>query len=336
MTLKEDELKALCPFWYPVLPFERLGPEPFALELLGQQLVLWLQPDGSVAVAEDRCCHRSARLSGGWIKEQGELVCPYHGWEFGVNGHCLLVPQEPGRVIPANYKIKTHLTQVRYSYIWVCLGDEPITPIPDFPEVDDPCTRQIKGFFESWICSPFRVIENGLDNYHHYFVHRGLLDATTPIPEPLQDQIKETNDGFSFSIPLEVSNNATLSETINSQNNRVIVQRQVCWITPLGLSLKLDWPNGISQRIVLYAFPLDCKNTRIVRFYFRNDTDEMVPEVDVIKFERGLINQDRQILEGIDKIYGATPSHECLIEADRPIAMMRLRLLQLLGKTLTN
>ena len=59
MTLKEDELKALHPFWYHVLPLERLGPEPFALELLGQQLVLWLQPDGSVAVAEDRCCHRS-------------------------------------------------------------------------------------------------------------------------------------------------------------------------------------------------------------------------------------------------------------------------------------
>jgi hypothetical protein len=36
--------------------------------------VLWLQPNGSASVANDRCCHRSARLSGDWIKNKGSLI----------------------------------------------------------------------------------------------------------------------------------------------------------------------------------------------------------------------------------------------------------------------
>ena len=62
----------------------------------------------------------------------------------------------------------------------------------------------------------------------------------------------------------------------------------------------------------------------------------MTPDTDAIKFERSLIKQDRKILEGINNAYGATPYGECLTKADRPIAMMRLRLLQLFGKTTGN
>ncbi|WP_411875815.1 Rieske 2Fe-2S domain-containing protein [Vulcanococcus limneticus] len=337
MTLEPHELEALRPFWYPVLPLEQLGSEPLSLDLLGQRLVLWrLAGDGSgsdvsVAVAEDRCCHRSARLSGGWVTDGGCLVCPYHGWEFEADGRCRRVPQDPDRPVSPRFRIRAHRAQLRYGYVWVCLAPEAQQAIPEFPEASDPGVRLIHGFFETWRCSPFRVIENGLDNYHHYFVHRGLLQATTPIPEPLRDGIEPTADGFRFSLPLEVANNGSLSATLDDHSHQLTVERRVSWIAPLGLSLELGWPNGLRQRIVLFAVPQDGRDSRIVRFYFRNDDEEQVPEASVTRFERGLIDQDRRILEGIDGAYGAAPIHETLIEADQPIALMRQRLRQLLS-----
>ena len=49
------------------------------------------------------------------------------------------------------------------------------------------------------------------------------------------------------------------------------------WIAPLGLSLELEWPNGLRQRIVLHAVPTNGETTLISRFYFRNDSEEQVP-----------------------------------------------------------
>lgn len=41
----------------------------------------------------DRCPHRFAPLSQGRIHETGGLQCSYHGWVFGPQGDCTLIPQ---------------------------------------------------------------------------------------------------------------------------------------------------------------------------------------------------------------------------------------------------
>ena len=55
-------------FWYATLPLAKLdeGPKPF--RILGQDIVLFLDAAGEPAALEDRCCHRTAKLSKGWIK----------------------------------------------------------------------------------------------------------------------------------------------------------------------------------------------------------------------------------------------------------------------------
>lgn len=67
-------------FWYATLPLDKLedGPKPF--RILGQDIVIFVDAAGEPAALEDRCCHRTAKLSKGWIKE-GHIVCGYHGWE---------------------------------------------------------------------------------------------------------------------------------------------------------------------------------------------------------------------------------------------------------------
>jgi len=55
------------------------GPQPFTL--LGERLALWKDADGHYTAMEDRCCHRSAALSKGWVDGKA-LVCAYHGWAY--------------------------------------------------------------------------------------------------------------------------------------------------------------------------------------------------------------------------------------------------------------
>ena len=68
------------------------GPKPF--KLLGQEIALFLDKDGEPAALEDRCCHRTAKLSKGWIND-GNIVCGYHGWEYDRDGKLVMIPQFP-------------------------------------------------------------------------------------------------------------------------------------------------------------------------------------------------------------------------------------------------
>ncbi|MEM1241102.1 MAG: Rieske 2Fe-2S domain-containing protein, partial [Cyanobacteria bacterium P01_H01_bin.26] len=121
-------------FWYPVVPIEHLHEGPQSFCLLGQQLVLWLDSLNQPAAVEDRCCHRSARLSQGKVR-QGQIQCPYHGWCFDAAGTCVQVPQLPEQKIPNSYRVKAFQCTQRYGYVWVCL-DSPMTDTPTIPEAD--------------------------------------------------------------------------------------------------------------------------------------------------------------------------------------------------------
>ena len=87
-------------FWYALMPVSALadGPKPFTL--LGERIVLFMGKEGPVALA-DRCCHRTAQLSKGWV-EDGVIVCGYHGWRYDQSGACVCIPQQADNApIPA-------------------------------------------------------------------------------------------------------------------------------------------------------------------------------------------------------------------------------------------
>ena len=67
-------------FWYPVMPMSHLetGPKPFTL--LGHNIVLWKDASGAPATVIDRCSHRTAKLSKGWVNtvDYRLLSRPYH------------------------------------------------------------------------------------------------------------------------------------------------------------------------------------------------------------------------------------------------------------------
>ncbi len=141
-------------FWYAIMPISHLldGPKPFTL--LGEKIVLWCKPDGTPAALRDRCCHRTAQLSKGFVEGEN-IVCGYHGWTYNCEGQCVRIPQNSSDNIPTGAKVQAFHCQEKYGYAWVAL-DTPLKPIPDFPEENSGKHRRIFQFYEEWKTSPVR------------------------------------------------------------------------------------------------------------------------------------------------------------------------------------
>lgn len=180
-------------FWYAIMPMDHLkdGPKPFTL--LGQPIVLFLDDKGEPAALEDRCCHRTARLSKGWCNN-GHVVCGYHGWEYDRDGKLVMVPQFPFEQPIPEARARAFRARQRYGYVWVAL-DEPLSDIPDIPEDGKPGYRRIHQFYDTWNTAALRLMENSFDNAHFAFVHKSTFgDISQPKPEKYE--IVETEEGF--------------------------------------------------------------------------------------------------------------------------------------------
>ncbi len=172
------EAPALRGYWYVVAESDDITAAPHAVRLLGEDVVLWRGPDGTLIAAPDRCPHREAPLSLGLI-EDGYLVCCYHGWTFGAEGRCVRVPSADVSVpIPPRSHLRTlHLVE-RYGLVWLCL-DEPVAGIPEMHAEHDPAYRRINSGVDVWKTSATRMTDNFMDISHFPYVHVG----TFGIPE---------------------------------------------------------------------------------------------------------------------------------------------------------
>jgi phenylpropionate dioxygenase-like ring-hydroxylating dioxygenase large terminal subunit len=101
----------------------------------GRTSLIFLDAAGEPAALEDRCCHRTAKLSKGWIRG-GHIVCGYHGWEYDRTGKLVTIPQFPIEQPVPEASAKSFNAATRYGYVWVCLG-EPINDIPELSYEED-------------------------------------------------------------------------------------------------------------------------------------------------------------------------------------------------------
>lgn len=155
--------------WYAAIGSnEVLRNKPTAIRRFGQNLVAWRDSDGKPVVMEDNCPHRSVKLSLGSI-EGGNIRCAFHGFEFGKDGGCTLVP-ETSKAAP-NLKCPLIQSCENHGFIWLWHGpDEEVTESPEwFEELNDDFAWS--QYTSQWPCHVTRCIENQLDYAHLPFVH---------------------------------------------------------------------------------------------------------------------------------------------------------------------
>lgn len=317
-------------FWYPVIPVSHLkdGPKPF--RLLGKDLVLWLDGEGKPAAMDDRCCHRTAKLSKGFYSN-GWLACGYHGWEFSSEGRVMRVPQRPvDRQGQTNMRVPSYRAETRYGYVWVAL-EEPLYPLPEFEE-EGLGFRRIDEFYEVWTCAGLRLMENSFDNAHFAFVHRASF-GDQGHPEPAKLEIEEHADGFMMITEVPVRNPEIQKKVLNMESDTTVRHMSGRWYAPFLRKLRIRYPNGLSHSIVTCATPIDDGTSMVVQFVYRNDTEDQAKAEDVIAFDRVVTDEDRDILESTDfDVPLDQTGIEMNMPSDRPGVLMRRMLARMIAQ----
>jgi len=130
---KADEFPAYPASWYWLGTQGEFSARPKSLRLFGRDLVVYRDENRHVVVMDSRCSHMGADLSQGAVKG-GRLKCPFHGWEYGANGHCVSIPHQTD--IPKFARQKTYAVEERNGCVYVFNGAKPLFPMPFFYDED--------------------------------------------------------------------------------------------------------------------------------------------------------------------------------------------------------
>ena len=174
-------------FWIPACQSSELAePDgaPLRLRLLGENLIAWRQPDGSIGVMQNACPHRGASMFFGRNEENG-LRCVYHGWKFDTSGACIDMPNEPAE---SNFKHKIKAAAYpcaeRNGMVWAYMGPRSTPPaLPDLESTMLPADRYetvILNYLRE--CNYMQALEGDIDTVHSNFLHDGAVDFQTLTP----------------------------------------------------------------------------------------------------------------------------------------------------------
>ena len=171
--------------WYPAAFSNALKPgKTLRQVILGVPVLVWRVDEHTLRGFIDLCPHRQAQLSNGTVGPQG-ISCPYHGWRFGSDGQCNLIPVSPPELMPRE---SVSLTSVPVhengGMIWAWMGTAAPTAFPT--ELDRHTSSNGWKFTRATRLFPYElddVIENFMDFAHTPVVHPGLIRGISSATE---------------------------------------------------------------------------------------------------------------------------------------------------------
>ena len=237
-------------FWTPILPVAELDESPLAIELAGENLVLFRTSSQKVTALLDRCPHRGAALSLGRIAENGCLECPYHGWQFDSDGTCTHVPlNNPDDVRLSQLSAVSLPTQTFAGLVWIYTG-QGAAPEPKLPESLLQASDSYFIHHEVWNAHWTRVMEASMDYVHLPFVHRHSFGAAIGQP---------AIEAGSF-VEFQIAKTEHSIQVFNRYHN-IESGFSFEWYQPNLVVEKFD-EMGLPLRIHSFAIPINQSQTR--------------------------------------------------------------------------
>jgi 5,5'-dehydrodivanillate O-demethylase len=194
-------------YWHPIAAVTVLTEtKPTRrVRIMGEDLVLYRDLSGHLGLVQERCPHRSASLALGLPDTEG-IRCPYHGWYFNGEGHCLAQPFEEidGPGFKERVGIAAYPVQELGGLVFAYLGP---LPAPILPRLDVLVDRDNDHFIgiTHLPCNWLQCQENSADPVHFEWLHAhmgnqvaqrlGLGEVMTP-----KRHLKIDFDVFEFGI----------------------------------------------------------------------------------------------------------------------------------------
>ena len=254
-------------YWMPIAAlteFESITIKP--VRLLGEDLVLYKDLEGTFGLIDRQCAHRRADLSYGFVEACG-LRCNYHGWRFDETGRCIEQPYDDAAATEARFKdkvrIKSYPVEPKAGLIWAYLGPEPAPLVPDWePFAWKNGFRQI--VFAEVPCNWFQGQENSIDPVHFEWMHMNwdvrLGKSSGPYsPKHLKLDFEEFEYGFVY---------RRIREGMKESDPLWTIGRVCMWPNALFTGSHFEW-----------RVPMDDENTLSVTWAFERVPKEQEPYV---------------------------------------------------------
>jgi len=324
---------ALRRAWHAVARSNEVTTTPHPTRLLGEDWVLVRLPDGAggttLAAFVDRCPHRLAPLSAGWV-DGTTLRCGYHGWCYDATGACREIPSlnESERVpLRAKATVPAALSE-RHGMVFLA-PEPPVTELLDVPEADDPAFMH--GALEpiSARVGAGLMIDNFLDMAHFPFVHAatiGTLESTT-----FELTVERCGLGMNVHSRHPFPNR---EDPGVAAGLRPLLQERILeyrYRAPFSICLRIDYVEAGGTNVLdFFVQPEDDDRARIYTTVHRNDLDgDDARLAESIAFERKILDEDLLLQERYrDCRIPLDPTAEVHVKADR----MTIELRRILGE----
>jgi phenylpropionate dioxygenase-like ring-hydroxylating dioxygenase large terminal subunit len=300
--------------WHPVAVSDEIGDGPRAIALLERKIVLWRTASGAVIAAPDRCPHREAPLSIGTVTD-GCLTCAYHGWTFGEDGRCVLVPSSgDGAAAPPRAHLVPYHCEEQYGLVWVCLGT-PAGPIPPIAQDSDPAFRRINTPVDIWRVSATRMVDNFLDIAHFPYVHVGTFGRQQD-PLVARVELQPLDDQF-YGYRYEVLADNTTGSASSGQGGDVVHREMATGFSlPFAVRSTIRYDSGLEHILLLLSTPIDDVTSYFTFVVWRND-DFAVSADEIIRFDLAIGAEDKRMLEQLDGMLPLDQTTLVSVQADR-------------------
>ncbi len=162
----------------------------FAFELAGEAVVLIRGKDGQLRGMSNNCRHRGTPLLDDGFGRMGQNIsCPYHAWSYDDKGTLLGVPM-PGKVNidKAQHCLPQFRLEVWLGLVFINLDSEAeslsqrLAGIDKYISVYEPerFDSYDGGLMEHWQANWKVAMENAMEAYHVFKVHKETLETVGP------------------------------------------------------------------------------------------------------------------------------------------------------------
>jgi phenylpropionate dioxygenase-like ring-hydroxylating dioxygenase large terminal subunit len=209
--------------------------------------------------------------------------------------------------------------------------DDPLLPLLDAPEENNPAYRRVHQFDETWHTGALRLMENSFDTAHFAFVHKGTFGQGDQ-PKPKNFVLNETDHGFEAEATVPINNPPESHRITGSTEPTTTRHFRNQWHLPFLRRLGLVYPSGLEHTIFTCATPIDDRRIQLIQWLYRNDSEADCPAALLNDWDTRVVLEDKRILESVDAdapVDVARRDEQNML-SDRPGMIMRKRLLELL------
>lgn len=163
--------------------------DKFAVTIGGEPVVVIRGSDGELRAMSNVCTHRGTPLADDGYSNAPNIVCPYHSWNFSLEGELKGAPYTGNiEIDKSSHCLPNYKMEEWYGLVFVNIdgnapalgerykGMEPYMELYNQGDIE----HGVEWESETWDSNWKLVMENAMESYHLFKVHKPTLETVTP------------------------------------------------------------------------------------------------------------------------------------------------------------